>query len=554
MASCILASVIYCLMLCVPCNRGLNEDSLMVWSDSLDATNDDHWVIYGSVDDAVHSNHCPSSMNCWLLESTTDKIATSMTTSIPTEHYLNLTLSYGITITDTLATNTSHRDYCHIYYKTNHMGQTTTIENWKLLASYYFNATNLMANKRPLQSHTLSTNEAIQSIDIRLMNTANDAVPSLSCYVDEISLTADYYDVSSSSTGRMNTIFVAFVVPFSIAVCIILIFVVTKVYFNMSAAAAKDEAVLIKVSDADMNDRVESVSAAAPSPTPVHNGDAQLTTPISAVEHTNTTMEEDVASNEDIETIGMHIDTKQDGKDPNRRDTQNKLSDIMHEVLSSPSNHSHRASEKLDDIPPATAEETTHDTDGENDGFEYNQYSQYRNAPKRESDSFQSYEVEYPNTFTQSTNVVTNENDHHRVSFAEDSVGNVLKTRYPAKKETLSDKQSGASSTNPNTQESSPALKDVQYDSSEVFAVFDEEDEKARKSRKYTQHREEESLEVDERDNDHDGTFKEISLKIHATQYSDRAPDYKGESGTEMPAEISENADMDEQKDQNQSQ
>ena len=192
----------------------LCESKYTVWSDDLDERNNNEWKVSGSINDSIHfSNNCPSSNDCWQLES-----ISSITNSIPTNNYLNLTLQFGITIIDHSLlqspikqnNNSTHSnlDFCQIYYKIN-KDETNISTNWSLLTSYSFDINNHFNNKLPLQIHSLpisDNNQYYQSIDIRFENTANNSDSNLpfSCYFDQISLMADYHN-SSSSVFQIDT-------------------------------------------------------------------------------------------------------------------------------------------------------------------------------------------------------------------------------------------------------------------------------------------------------------------------------------------------------------
>ena len=193
----------------------------IVWSDDLDNVNDGDWTINGAINDSIHlSTNCPSSNDCWRIHSIINKEKinennknefSSITTSISTDDYLNFTLKFGITIIDEVTfslqqnkrTNftkiyKSH-DYCRINYriKKYDLNGQLIITDWANLASYSYDDTNHFNNKLPLQMHQLpisKNNQYYKSIDIRFINTANDSETPFSCFIDRVSLTANYYN------------------------------------------------------------------------------------------------------------------------------------------------------------------------------------------------------------------------------------------------------------------------------------------------------------------------------------------------------------------------
>mmetsp|Transcript_69333 Transcript_69333/g.110133 ORF Transcript_69333/g.110133 Transcript_69333/m.110133 type:complete len:787 (+) Transcript_69333:58-2418(+) len=277
--------LLFCFFIQVQCNA-----VHVVWSDTLDSSNAD-WQFHGSVNDSVHSTtNCPSSNHCWQIGP--NSFSSSATTTISTSNFANFTLQFGITILDQLKlespaispSHTSTDNVCAVYYKLCSEQSEYDDSAWILLASYSFDITNYFNNKLPLQTYPLSSSspddQNYKSVEIRFANIANDSQSQISCFIDEVSLVADYsgdIQIASHSTFNAHAQYIlvgSLLILLSVFVCALWLFCRIRSH-------AKNMRVHVETVQ-DLHVKKGFVPLHTPSNTNMSSAMTKMTTPMSA--------------------------------------------------------------------------------------------------------------------------------------------------------------------------------------------------------------------------------------------------------------------------------
>eukprot|EP01083_Nonionella_stella_P162045 531569_1 len=201
--------VMACLIVYHICLAHAMEDTIF-WSDSMDTHNqDNHWILYGSVNTAIHCPLDPKDL-CWNIIGTSVipdpyiyRITDLSSADISTQQ--RLTVHYNIIPWD-LQSNTE----CRVFYAIIPLSGHANIE-WIPIAYYNstHNALNLSSHSNPIPIHNIHINIAIKFMLHTLPNTRSNSIDhsaDSSCYLSSIQLAIDTerFDANSFATPKIE--------------------------------------------------------------------------------------------------------------------------------------------------------------------------------------------------------------------------------------------------------------------------------------------------------------------------------------------------------------